>query len=77
VLKILHENYQSFAKHKDNQKEESKQPGGEVQVDLSGMMQSDEHAWKNILSNSGADPEQAGDRAKLSKSEKRKLKMLK
>jgi len=41
------------------------------------MMQSDEHAWGNIISNPGAGPEQADVNSKLSKSEKRKLKMLK
>ena len=75
VLKILHANYQSFAAHADNLKEESKEP--EPQVDLSGMMQSDEQAWRNVLSGSGETAGQAEGLTKLSKSERRKLKMQK
>jgi 18S rRNA (adenine1779-N6/adenine1780-N6)-dimethyltransferase len=74
ILKMLHANYKSF--HQQPSLEESKTD----EVDLSGMMQTDEQAMGQLLEKAGAEPYElkgGSGTMNLSKKDKRALKIQK
>lgn len=73
ILKLLHENFKNFNSN-DQKQEETKQDEG--MIDLSGMMQSDDQAMKQLLAKAGAQDGHTQESTQgMSKKEKRMLKI--